>query len=106
MLNQMDGFTKNDEVLVVGATNLLSALDSALLRPGRFDRQLKVNLPDLNGRKDLFTYYLGKGKFSADVHERVEMIARETTGMSGADIANIVNEALLHSVFTKKDEAD
>jgi len=52
----MDGFGKNEDILIIGATNLLSALDHALIRPGRFDRQLKVNLADVNGRKELFTY--------------------------------------------------
>lgn len=52
----MDGFGKNEDILIIGATNLLGALDTALIRPGRFDRQLKVNLPDVNGRKSLFEY--------------------------------------------------
>jgi len=63
MLAQMDGFGKNDDIIVVGATNLIDALDTALLRPGRFDRTLKINLPDKNGRKDLFEHYMRKGTF-------------------------------------------
>mmetsp|Transcript_75343 Transcript_75343/g.162970 ORF Transcript_75343/g.162970 Transcript_75343/m.162970 type:complete len:107 (-) Transcript_75343:624-944(-) len=102
MLNQMDGFNKNDQILIIGATNLISALDHALLRPGRFDRTVKVNLPDVKGRKALFELYMKKGKFSDDTYKKIDMLARETTGSSGADIANIVNEALLHSVFQKK----
>lgn len=56
MLSQMDGFGKNDDIIVIGATNLIDALDKALLRPGRFDRTLKINLPDKNGRQDLFEH--------------------------------------------------
>jgi len=56
MLAQMDGFGNNDDIIVIGATNLVDALDKALLRPGRFDRTLKINLPDKNGRKDMFEH--------------------------------------------------
>jgi len=56
MLAQMDGFGKNDDIIIVGATNLIDALDKALLRPGRFDRTLKINLPDKNGRQSLFDH--------------------------------------------------
>jgi len=66
MLSQMDGFGKNDDIIVVGATNLIDALDKALLRPGRFDRTLKINLPDKNGRSKMFEHYMRKGSFVAE----------------------------------------
>lgn len=89
----MDGFGSNDGVIVMAATNRPDILDPALLRPGRFDRQITVNYPDIQGRKDILDVH-AKGKpFERDVD--FYTIARSTTGFTGADLANLLNEAAL-----------
>lgn len=92
LLNEMDGFVQNEGVIVIGATNKKENLDPALLRPGRFDVQVQVPLPDLGGRKEIFQLYLGK-----IVHAECDIskLARGTIGFSGADIENMVNQAAL-----------
>jgi len=93
MLVEMDGFETNAGVIVVAATNRPDILDAALLRPGRFDRQVYVTLPDIRGREQILNVHMRKVPLGADVSASV--IARGTPGMSGADLANLCNEAAL-----------
>ena len=93
MLVEMDGFETNLGVIVVAATNRPDILDQALLRPGRFDRQVYVSLPDIRGREQILNVHMRKIPVSQDVN--VSLIARGTPGMSGADLANLCNEAAL-----------
>jgi cell division protease FtsH len=93
LLVEMDGFTQSDSIIVVAATNRADILDSALLRPGRFDRQVTVGNPDLKGREQILRVHSRKVALDADVDLR--SIARGTPGFSGADLANLVNEAAL-----------
>lgn len=93
LLVEMDGFESNDGVILVAATNRPDVLDPALLRPGRFDRQIVVNLPDVKGREGILQVHLKKLNVSVDVD--IKLIARGTPGLSGADLANLVNEAAL-----------
>jgi cell division protease FtsH len=93
LLVEMDGFEANESVIIVAATNRPDVLDPALLRPGRFDRQIVVPNPDINGRAHILEVHLRKVPKAPDVDARV--IARGTPGFSGADLANIVNEAAL-----------
>lgn len=89
----MDGFEENSGVIVMAATNLPETLDPALTRPGRFDRHVTVNLPDVNGRKEILELYLGNKPTAADVVP--ENIAKQTSGFSGAQLFNLINEAAL-----------
>ncbi len=93
LLTEMDGFGTNSGVIILAATNRADMLDSALLRAGRFDRQINVDLPDLNERKEIFKVHLKPVKIDSTVD--VDMLARQTPGFSGADIANVCNEAAL-----------
>jgi cell division protease FtsH len=93
LLVEMDGFSRSDSIVVVAATNRADILDSALLRPGRFDRQVIVGHPDLKGREQILRVHTRKMALDADVDLRA--IARGTPGFSGADLANVVNEAAL-----------
>jgi len=93
MLVEMDGFETNLGVIVMAATNRPDILDPALLRPGRFDRQVYVTLPDIRGREQILAVHMRKVPIGTDVNSNV--IARGTPGMSGADLANLVNEAAL-----------
>ena len=93
MLVEMDGFGSNDGVIVIAATNRPDILDPALLRPGRFDRQVHVDLPTLKGREDILRIHAAKVKLAPDVD--LVRLARGTSGHSGADLANIINEAAL-----------
>ena len=93
LLTEMDGFGTNSGVIILAATNRVDILDKALLRAGRFDRQIHVDLPDLNERKEVFAVHLRPLKLSQDVD--VDLLARQTPGFSGADIANVCNEAAL-----------
>lgn len=93
LLVEMDGFESNEGVILIAATNRPDVLDPALLRPGRFDRQVMVDLPDLRGREEILRVHLRKVPVSEDVD--LSVIARGTPGMSGADIANLVNESAL-----------
>ncbi|MAW64701.1 MAG: peptidase M41 [Flavobacteriales bacterium] len=93
MLTEMDGFGSNSGIIVMAATNRADILDSALLRPGRFDRQIMVDMPDLNERQEIFEVHLKPLKLDDSVE--VDFLARQTPGFSGADIANICNEAAL-----------
>ena len=93
LLTEMDGFGTNSGVIILAATNRVDILDKALLRAGRFDRQIHLDLPDLNERKEVFAVHLRNIKLSKDVD--VDLLARQTPGFSGADIANVCNEAAL-----------
>jgi cell division protease FtsH len=93
LLVEMDGFEENEGVIIVAATNRPDVLDPALLRPGRFDRQVVVPNPDINGREKILAVHMRRVPLAADVDARV--IARGTPGFSGADLANLVNEAAL-----------
>lgn len=93
ILVQMDGFDTNEGVIVMAATNRADILDSALLRPGRFDRQIYVNLPDVKGREQILKVHARNKPLAADVNFKV--IARITAGFSGADLANLLNEAAI-----------
>mgnify|MGYP001040082754 CR=1 FL=1 len=93
LLTEMDGFGTNSGVIILAATNRADMLDSALLRAGRFDRQIHVDLPDLNERKEIFLVHLKPVK--TDPSLDIDLLARQTPGFSGADIANVCNEAAL-----------
>ena len=93
LLTEMDGFGSNSGVIILAATNRVDVLDKALLRAGRFDRQIHVDLPDLNERKEIFGVHLRPIKIDNTVD--VDLLARQTPGFSGADIANVCNEAAL-----------
>lgn len=93
LLVEMDGFEENESVILVAATNRPDVLDPALLRPGRFDRQVVVPNPDINGREKILQVHMRKVPLASDVDSRV--IARGTPGFSGADLSNLVNEAAL-----------
>ena len=93
LLTEMDGFGSNSGVIILAATNRVDILDKALLRAGRFDRQIHVDLPDLNERKEVFGVHLRPLKLDNSVD--VDLLARQTPGFSGADIANVCNEAAL-----------
>jgi ATP-dependent metalloprotease FtsH len=93
LLTEMDGFGTNSGVIILAATNRVDILDKALLRAGRFDRQIHVDLPDLNERKEVFQVHLKPVKIDDTVD--IDLLARQTPGFSGADIANVCNEAAL-----------
>ncbi len=96
MLSEMDGFDTTEGIVMMAATNRPDILDPALLRPGRFDRQIVVPLPDLDERLPILKVHCKDKKMGPDVN--LELVARGTPGMSGADLANLVNEAALHAV--------
>ncbi|HRE91637.1 MAG TPA: AAA family ATPase, partial [Myxococcota bacterium] len=98
---EMDGFESNDGVILVAATNRPDVLDPALLRPGRFDRRVVVNRPDVKGRLDILKVHTRKARVSKDVD--LEVIARGTPGFAGADLENLVNEAALFAARADKD---
>ncbi|XP_065321985.1 ATP-dependent zinc metalloprotease YME1L-like isoform X2 [Gordionus sp. m RMFG-2023] len=95
LLAEMDGFHKNEGIIVLGATNRKEDLDKALIRPGRFDMEVHISSPDLKGRTDIFNYYLDKVKTNKDVD--AIQLAKGTTGYTGADIENLVNQAALRA---------
>ncbi len=100
LLVEMDGFEGNAGVIVIAATNRPDVLDPALMRPGRFDRQVVVPLPDIRGREQILLVHMRKVPMSPDV--KADVIARGTPGMSGADLANLVNEAALFAARSSK----
>lgn len=101
LLTEMDGFGTESNVIVIGATNRSDVLDKALLRPGRFDRIIQVDLPELNERKEIFQVHLRPLKLGEDVE--VEFLAKQTPGFSGADISNVCNEAALVAARKNKE---
>ncbi len=104
LLVEMDGFESNDGVILIAATNRPDVLDPALLRPGRFDRQIVVDVPDVRGREGILTVHTRKIPLGPDV--KLATIARGTPGMAGADLANLVNEAALLAARTGKSVVD
>ena len=104
MLVEMDGFDANEGVIVIAATNRPDTLDAALLRPGRFDRQVVVELPTLKGREEILALHGRKIKFAQDAD--LKKIARGTPGFSGADLANLLNEAALLATRKKLEGVD
>ena len=104
LLTEMDGFGTNSGIIVIAATNRADILDKALLRAGRFDRQIHVDLPDLNERKEVFGVHLRPLKLDPSVD--VDILARQTPGFSGADIANVCNEAALIAARQQKKAID
>ena len=104
LLTEMDGFGTNSGVIILAATNRADILDKALLRAGRFDRQIYVELPDLNDRVAIFNVHLRRIKTAEDLD--VELLARQTPGFSGADIANVCNEAALIAARHNKTAVD
>ena len=104
LLTEMDGFGTNSGVIVLAATNRADILDKALMRAGRFDRQIYVELPDLNGRREIFEVHMRGLKLGNDVDK--EFLAKQTPGFSGADIANVCNEAALIAARKNKDSIE
>ena len=110
LLVEMDGFDTDETIIVLAATNRPEMLDKALLRPGRFDRQINIALPDLNGREEILKIHAKDKKFADDINLR--NIAEDTAGFSGAELANILNEAAIiatinkHDAITNKDIED
>lgn len=102
MLVEMDGFEPNSGVIVIAATNRVDVLDKALLRPGRFDRQVYVSLPDIKGREDILAVHLKKVPLADDIE--IKVLARGTPGFSGADLANLVNEAALFAAKRRQNQ--
>ncbi|XP_051983806.1 ATP-dependent zinc metalloprotease YME1L1-like [Xyrauchen texanus] len=101
LLAEMDGFKPNEGVIIIGATNFPEALDTALIRPGRFDMQVTVPRPDVKGRTEILKWYLKKIK--VDTAVEAEVIARGTVGFSGAELENLVNQAALKAAVDGKD---
>lgn len=104
LLVEMDGFEGNEGIIIIAATNRPDVLDSALLRPGRFDRQIMVGLPDIRGREQILKVHMRKVPLGENVNP--ELIARGTPGFSGADLANLVNEAALFAARTNNKTVD
>jgi ATP-dependent metalloprotease len=97
LLTELDGFQKNEGIIVIAATNMPESLDAALIRPGRFDKQVVVPVPDVRGRKEILDLYLSKVKTSSDVDS--ERLARATPGLTGADLSQLVNLAAIKAVI-------
>jgi cell division protease FtsH len=104
LLVEMDGFESNEGVILISATNRPDVLDPALLRPGRFDRQVVVSLPDIAGREKILTVHMRKTPVADDVNPRI--LAKGTPGFSGADLENLVNEAALLGAKRNKEKVD
>jgi cell division protease FtsH len=104
LLSEMDGFTSNSGIIIMAATNRPDVLDTALLRPGRFDRQISIDRPDLKGREQIFNVHLKPIKLASDV--RSDKLAEQTPGFAGAEIANVCNEAALIAARKNKQTVD
>ena len=101
LLTEMDGFGANEGIIIIAATNRADVLDPALLRPGRFDRQVTVNLPDVKGREEILKVHARNKKFARNI--KLSNIAKRTVGFSGADLENLLNEAALLAVRRNKE---
>lgn len=101
LLNEMDGFNGSEGILVIAATNRLEMLDDALIRPGRFDRHIAIELPDLKGRLEILQLYARNKKFADDVD--LEQIAKTTIGFAGSDLKTLLNEATIIAVDNGRD---
>jgi len=106
LLVEMDGFSTSGQVVVLAGTNRPDTLDSALLRPGRFDRTIEVGNPDIGGRAEIFRVHLPKLRLGVEMQELSETLASLTPGFSGAEIANVVNEAALTAARREKDAVE
>lgn len=104
LLTEMDGFGTNSGVIILAATNRADVLDSALMRAGRFDRQIYVDMPDINERKEIFAVHLKPIKLEANID--IDFLAKQTPGFSGADIANLCNEAALIAARNDKKQVE
>lgn len=104
LLVEMDGFAGNEGIIVIAATNRADVLDKALLRPGRFDRQVMVGLPDIKGREQILKVHIKKVPQAADIN--IKDLARGTPGFSGAELANLINEAALFAARKNKREVN
>jgi cell division protease FtsH len=105
MLAQMDGFKNNDGILVIAATNRIDNIDEALIRPGRFDRKIKVDLPSVKGRKEILSLYIDKcPKKSVDIN--LDVLAKATTSFSGADLKNLVDESIYIAIQNNHEEVN
>lgn len=104
LLTEMDGFKKNERIVVIGATNLPDVIDPALKRPGRFDKTIDIPLPDVKGRTKLFEYYLSKVRH--DNKTSAEYLAKKTSGFSGAMIKNYVNIAICNAILRGQQQAE
>ncbi|MEG0050949.1 MAG: AAA family ATPase [Terrisporobacter sp.] len=102
LLVEMDGFNKDDNILIVGATNRLDLLDEALLRPGRFDRHIRINSPNYNTRYEILKVHTNNKPLSKEID--LKMLARKTHGFNGAHLANIANEAAIYAVRDNSEE--
>ena len=100
LLTELDGFSQSSGVIIIGATNYPQLLDKALTRPGRFDRKVVVDLPDVRGRMDILRHHMKEIQFGPDVD--IGVIARGTPGFSGADLENLVNQAAIHASRDRK----
>eukprot|EP00490_Sorites_sp_Unknown_P025734 CAMPEP_0114672906 /NCGR_PEP_ID=MMETSP0191-20121206/43736_1 /TAXON_ID=126664 /ORGANISM="Sorites sp." /LENGTH=578 /DNA_ID=CAMNT_0001936437 /DNA_START=925 /DNA_END=2661 /DNA_ORIENTATION=+ len=103
LLVEMDGFQTDMQIVVLAGTNRADILDNALLRPGRFDRQIQIDKPDIKGRIEIFKVHLKKVKLKENIHDIAQRMATLTPGFSGADIANVVNEAALRAARDSSD---
>ncbi|MFN0137263.1 MAG: ATP-dependent zinc metalloprotease FtsH [Phycisphaerae bacterium] len=106
ILVEMDGFDSNDQVIVIAATNRSDVLDPALVRPGRFDRQVFVPLPDVKGRYEILKVHAKKVKMQAPIEPKIQRLAKATPMFSGADLAAIINEAALLATLSGKDAVE
>lgn len=104
LLNQMDGFKTADNITVIAATNYRDILDDALVRPGRFDRHIKIGLPDENARKEIISLYCSKINYQDENSDKTfAQLAKKTKGWTGADLKNMVNEAAIYAAREKAD---
>ena len=101
LLTEMDGFEGNSGIIIIAATNRPDVLDSALMRPGRFDRQVSVDAPDIKGRLSILNVHCRNKKLAPEVS--LESIARRTPGFTGADLANLLNEAAILTARRRKE---
>lgn len=103
LLNEIDGFKKNEKVFVVGSTNFPQSLDPAILRPGRFDKILKIPSPTVKGRQKILEHYLKKINY--DLKLDVKRVAKETMGLTGSDLRTLINLAILNAVKNGRNKA-
>jgi ATP-dependent Zn protease len=98
LLTELDGFSKRDKIIVIASTNYADKLDPAILRPGRFDKIIKIPLPAMEGRRDIIQYYIEKTKSHLKTPNDFLDLAKRTTGMTGSDLKNLVNIASVNAV--------
>merc|ERR1711970_853988 len=106
LLVEMDGMQKQGDVIIIASTNRAEVLDKALLRPGRFDRHISIDLPNLSERKEIYEQHMSSVILEEDKSTYSQRLATLTPGFSGADLANVVNEAALHAARELKDRIE